>query len=544
MKRLIFCSLLCLTASVAQAKTLYVDANNGNDNTSYAANSSQNPWASIGRAAWGSTSIATPNTRQAARAGDVVIVRSGTYRATSGTNERYIPIYNPVNSGTNNSPIVFRAEGEVTLSSDTSTEGEPLIGTYDKSFIVWDGFTLDERNINTKSDTGPIVVWESNNITLQNLTVRGITSSWNDNHNAIRIERARDVTVRNNFLSGTRNVGYNKNASSVMLYYSNDIIVENNTIFDSATGVFIKGANGGPVTVRNNYFYDLDKEAVALGGIGTQSEQFGAKIYQNIVRDSEAGITFIGYDRYSPANVDVVNNTIYNCSLGGILLKPNTTGYRDLVFANNVFVGNSRGIQGEDISDLSAITFHNNLYYDNDVVARIAYDDYPSLSSWQSTFNQDTAGSLSADPEFTNTAGNSFSVSGGSVILDAGVDILNLQGEGTGSPINLGARVTGSESIGASTAITQPTAINFAQTNIRSYGGPGQDVDGTVQVNNHSINMTGNTWKRIAFPYTVTRNTMIELDFQSNSEGEIQGIGFDVDNTISTQWTFNLYGQV
>jgi parallel beta-helix repeat protein len=430
---------------------LYVDMATGDDRISYAENSSSTPWATLGRAVWGSTSLANPNSSQAARAGDTVIVRSGSYNVSEGTGERYLPVYNPVNSGEAGNPIVFKADGDVILSSSTNTRGEPLIGTCDRNYIVWDGFILDEMNINTKADTGPVTIWSSGNVTIQNLTVRGITSSWNDNHNAIRLERSHDVVIRNNTLYGNRNAGSNRNGSSIMLYYTNDIIIENNEISDSGGGIFVKGANGGPVTIRYNYIHGVDSEGIAIGVLGTETEQFGGQVYQNIIRDCTNGISFIGYNSYSPANVDVVNNTIYNCSNGGIFVKPSTNGYRDIVFINNIIVGNTNGIQGEDISDLSSMTFRYNLYHDNGVHARIAYTDY-SFSGWQNTFAKDTEGSLLSDPMFSDTSDNTFTHTNINPVNDAGIDILNLRGQGTNAPINLGARVTGNEVIGVTNA--------------------------------------------------------------------------------------------
>src|SRR5690606_15483338 len=89
---------MVLTVSLADAKVLYVDRNTGNDATTYEANSATSPWATIGRATWGSTNRSSPNASQAARAGDTVIVRAGTY-STAGTDVRYDPAYNPANSG-------------------------------------------------------------------------------------------------------------------------------------------------------------------------------------------------------------------------------------------------------------------------------------------------------------------------------------------------------------------------------------------------------------------------------------------------------------
>lgn len=84
-------------------------------------------------------------------------------------------------------------------------------------------------------------------------------------------------------------------------------------------------------------------------------------------------------------------------------------------------------------------------------------------------------------------------------------------------------------------------AINPGQ--VSSYGGS-QDRNGsaTVSPDNSSIQLQGNTWKRIPFSYRITPDTMLEVTFQSSREGEIQGIGLDTDDGINNFRTFNLYG--
>ena len=59
----------------AEAKTLYVAQTTGNDSVTYAENSSARPWATLGRAAWGSTNRSSPNASQAAQAGDTVLYK-------------------------------------------------------------------------------------------------------------------------------------------------------------------------------------------------------------------------------------------------------------------------------------------------------------------------------------------------------------------------------------------------------------------------------------------------------------------------------------
>lgn len=85
--------------------------------------------------------------------------------------------------------------------------------------------------------------------------------------------------------------------------------------------------------------------------------------------------------------------------------------------------------------------------------------------------------------------------------------------------------------------------VNGTPYAVMSYGGS-QDVGALVSVENggDTLRITGNGWKKVAFAYTVTPNTVLEFDFESNVEGEIHGIGFDTDDNISSNLTFQLYG--
>ena len=57
------------------------------------------------------------------------------------------------------------------------------------------------------------------------------------------------------------------------------------------------------------------------------------------------------------------------------------------------------------------------------------------------------------------------------------------------------------------------------------------------------LTLTGNGWVSIPLGgYTVTANTVIEFDYESTVQGEIQGIGFDNDNGNDASRTFRIYG--
>ncbi|MBV6625177.1 MAG: cadherin-like domain-containing protein, partial [Rivularia sp. (in: Bacteria)] len=69
---------------------------------------------------------------------------------------------------------------------------------------------------------------------------------------------------------------------------------------------------------------------------------------------------------------------------------------------------------------------------------------------------------------------------------------------------------------------------------VESYGGASQDVNVVQTINNTELQLAGNGWKRLDITgYEINANTRLKFDFASNGEAEIQGIGFDNDNSIS-----------
>lgn len=83
-------------------------------------------------------------------------------------------------------------------------------------------------------------------------------------------------------------------------------------------------------------------------------------------------------------------------------------------------------------------------------------------------------------------------------------------------------------------------ALDFDAYTISPYGN-GQD-GGTATASGNTLTLNNNAWKYISFPYTVTANTVLEVEFSSTTEGEIHGIGFDTDLGISSNLTFQFHG--
>ena len=66
--------------------------------------------------------------------------------------------------------------------------------------------------------------------------------------------------------------------------------------------------------------------------------------------------------------------------------------------------------------------------------------------------------------------------------------------------------------------------------------------DSQLQNGNTELVLSNNAWKYMNLNYTVTANTVIQFDFGSTIEGEIHGIGFETDNSLSSNLVFKVHG--
>ena len=117
---------------------------------------------------------------------------------------------------------------------------------------------------------------------------------------------------------------------------------------------------------------------------------------------------------------------------------------------------------------------------------------------------------------FVGTTGSSWS-------SDIAIDDLQLSTDGSGGG-------------------TECDTLNFNDYTLNSFSTQDSNGANSIGSGGASLTLTNNTWKYIDFPYTVTANTVIELEFSSSSEGEIHGIGFENDNSLTSSFYFKFYG--
>ncbi|AXT52877.1 M20/M25/M40 family metallo-hydrolase [Aquimarina sp. BL5] len=85
-------------------------------------------------------------------------------------------------------------------------------------------------------------------------------------------------------------------------------------------------------------------------------------------------------------------------------------------------------------------------------------------------------------------------------------------------------------------------ALDFNDYTISAFSNQDSVGDFSVLSNGSGVSLQNNTWKYISLNYTVTSSTVLEFDFSSTTQGEIHGIGFENDNTLTSNRYFKVHG--
>ena len=194
------------------------------------------------------------------------------------------------------------------------------------------------------------------------------------------------------------NAGPNPNNSGIYLDYSNNIIIENNTIYNtvsSGIGVWnstnvvidgneielacndgeqecitVAGTNG--FEIKNNHVHHNGPGTIGGEGIDAKDGSSNGKIFGNRVHDlNRLGIYIEAWDKHTH-NIEIYQNKVYNCLNDGITLASEMGGLlENISVVNNIVTDNlNNGISitpnGEvaqpPMRNLSVI---NNTFYNN-----------------------------------------------------------------------------------------------------------------------------------------------------------------------------------
>lgn len=196
---------------------------------------------------------------------------------------------------------------------------------------------------------------------------------------------------------------------------------------------------------------------------------------------------------------------------------------------------------------------------DNVVLLEIIFDNYPTETEWTITTTENTPVALGGPypKNAMNTYhADTFCLVDGCYFLtmyDAGGDGLAGYGCGEGAFVLM----HGDQELGSGMDYGDSTSVQFCLNTSPPEEEPCEEItiqdliphanqdfsdDATIS-SNGTLTLEGNTWKAMAYPYTVTENTVLQVDVKSIREGEIHAIGFaDGNGYIQRSTTIQFHG--
>lgn len=372
--------------------------------------------------------------------GDTVYIKKGVYDVSTGGTWNSPAINLP--SGAPGKPITFKSLPKHAAVLDTrNTRDNPAIGVNMRSHVVIDGFVIPKpgnKGIAIFGEGGT----KARDVLIQNNIIHGVYVGGLDNTEAIRIENAEDVIVRNNTIYDVNNGGGSSNASAVKTYKVKNVVIENNEMYDVVAGVKEKEASS-LLTIRNNRIYNCSYGFVLNNQNGGVSESIR---YHNNVVECASGFESATQSSAVMRDVHIYNNTFAGYKTKGV--HANEHGQEFYIY-NNIFY---RGAGSVSMADFftrqphakQIVMMDYNLYRHEPKVVIGLYslnDTSTSLLDWQRKPYGLDRNSFLSDPQFVDAAAGNFQLRAGSPALGAGRDI-------NGQKVNVGAYATGKEVIG------------------------------------------------------------------------------------------------
>lgn len=299
------------------------------------------------------------------------------------------------------------------------------------------------------------------------------------------------------------------------LAYSNDDLIEidggqanvlvyNNEMTQGYCGISTAPNMIGPSYVFHNYIHDLGDErgkewtAIKMGGL-MSSPAGVTNIFENLIITDRNGISASAVQNDKTLWVNAQNNIFISRK------------YSTMV-----------GIGIYDLEKYSESRFENNVIY-NTTAQRPVYD---------AVEGEDFLHPDSYDTDLIDQ------------IMQAGPNVsISITPEKLIPNFSISSAQTSNPSESTDTTSNDSTGfIIFDKSEFSSFYN--QNKYGTLSVSEDglSVTMSGNTWKKFPFKYTIDSDSVLNLTLTSSGISEIVGISLETDNATSAERTFQFLG--
>jgi hypothetical protein len=347
------------------------------------------------------------NAADAALPGDTILVHDGNYAG-----------FQVSRSGTQASPIVFRANGSGAVINSNGPTGDG-IRLQDVSYVTIDGFRIQgvsQRCIAARGATADSPM--RSNIVRNNTCTNAGTE-------CIYVSQFSGSLLENNVLS---NCGISGAAKSHGIYLANagsdNTTIRGNTISVAtpaeSEGIHINGdlSIGGDgivsgLTIENNVIHSMAVNGLSMDGV--QNSLIRNNLFYGNGRHAVRG--YRGDAAAGPANLRFVNNTFNATGGWAIKLSEDQGGH---TFFNNILLGSS----GSICVGSSNLTSNNNT-----VTGSFSLDNESSIASlatWRTSTGDDANSFVAVSSVlFVNAAAGNYRLSSTSPAINTGRSSLN-----------------------------------------------------------------------------------------------------------------------
>lgn len=371
------------------------------------------------------------------RAGDTAILMDGVYSVG----------ISPINSGTAEHPITFRAQHSCRASI---TNASPAIGVSDRSHIVIEGIKVENAGSSRWVEGN-----NSHHITIKDCYFRN-SESWEscrfrntDGYITVtgcHLEDGQDSLHvsggRGHYIAGNTFIK-DAHTNLVILGVSNSVI-ENNVLKNdvrrcmevfSKRGVFTPPAKSEYNVIQNNYFYSANWEGIQYAG--------SLSIIRNNVFDG--GTTGMKWTIQYGGPGDApeawwceknrfYNNTLYGCEIAiqagasYILMEQHGGAFGDNVHVNNIICApSSQQATRIDLEPTRMPLYYNNILTDK--------SGQRVLRELAAKYPHHLGNNIEVSPQFVDPASDDFHLQVQSECIDAGGPLTYTKGGGSGKKI-------------------------------------------------------------------------------------------------------------